>query len=373
MGQSVHYTQVKWGALMRLKNLLILITLCIAFSRLFAAIPSERDCLFRYSFTIKDIPSGTREIRIGIPYPAENFFQQVNDLSRENWPVHFASDKVYGNRILYYVISQPQGPTLSIERVYRIKRKEFVNKPLIAVKNITRSNGLPESKLRPYVAEDGFVLITDYVRRLASQITAGKTTDIEKARAIYDYLFKNLTYDKSIPGWGKGDIERICLLRSGNCTDFHSFFIALCRACGIPAKFVTGVLVSEKSKINQANYHCWAEFYTLTYGWVPVDISEAWKDKSKYEYFFGAVDANRVELSHGRGIKLEPFQKSGRLNYFVYPYVEIDGKAYENVETVFFYENISEGKRKEDKDEEEKTGNSGSSNFVFNCCAWLRS
>jgi hypothetical protein len=76
-----------------------------------------------------------------------------------------------------------------------------------------------------------------------------------------------------------------------------------------------------------------------------VDISEAWKDPSRREYFFGAYDANRVKFTAGRDIVLNPKQAGEPLNYFVYPYVEIDGKKYENVSNKFSFAEIAAGAR----------------------------
>ena len=84
-------------------------------------------------------------------------------------------------------------------------------------------------------------------------------------------------------------------------------------------------------------YHCWADFFEPEHGWVPVDISEAWKDQVKRHYFFGAHDDNRIEFSMGRDLKLNPAQDGEALNYFVYPYVEVDGKKYENVSPTFSF------------------------------------
>jgi len=74
---------------------------------------------------------------------------------------------------------------------------------------------------------------------------------------------------------------------------------------------------------------------------VPVDASEAAKNPAKREYFFGAHDENRVELSKGRDLLLDPKQQDERLNYFVYPYAEVDGKAYGNIEGVYSYSDDS--------------------------------
>jgi transglutaminase-like putative cysteine protease len=89
--------------------------------------------------------------------------------------------------------------------------------------------------------------------------------------------------------------------------------------------------------------HCWSEFYVDQAGWVPIDISEAWKHQEKHDYFFGAHDVNRVQFSMGRDLKLNPPQAGPPLNYFVYPYVEVDGKEYSKVSVDFSFHDVEAG------------------------------
>ena len=128
------------------------------------------------------------------------------------------------------------------------------------------------------------------IKELAVEVTGSKRGTIAKAKAAYDYLFTNMRYDKTGSGWGRGDAVWACDAKRGNCTDFHSPFIGILRADGIPARFDIGFPLPEnKDKGDIAGYHCWAEFYARKTGWIPVDISEAWKAKEKEDYFFGAV------------------------------------------------------------------------------------
>jgi transglutaminase-like putative cysteine protease len=179
------------------------------------------------------------------------------------------------------------------------------------------------------------------IRELAAEVTAGKESDIEKARAIYDYVVDSMSYDKSGTGWGRGDIYWACDMKRGNCTDFHALFTGLNRAVGIPAKFAIGLPVPEdRGQGEIGGYHCWAEFWLDGYGWVPVDTSEARKNPAKREYFFGAHDENRVELSEGRDLVLAPEQSGEPLNFFVYPYVEVDGEPWTKVSQTFTYRDL---------------------------------
>ena len=155
--------------------------------------------------------------------------------------------------------------------------------------------------------------------------TLGYTFD--PFNALYDHVLGRMRYDKSGTGWGNGDAIWACTAKRGNCTDFHSLFIGMMRAAGIPARFEIGFpLPTDQHDGVIPGYHCWAEFYVEPYDWIPVDASEAWKHLEKKDYFFGAHDDNRVQFTLGRDIRLDPPQHAGPLNYFIYPYAELDGK-----------------------------------------------
>ncbi len=150
------------------------------------------------------------------------------------------------------------------------------------------------------------------MRELAEQATAGLATDAAKARAIYDKVTAMMRYDKSGTGWGRGDALFACDAKRGNCTDFHALIIGMARSSGIPARFAIGLPLPARARLAETEikgYHCWAELYVSGRGWVPVDASEAVKDPSRREYFFGHHDENRLELSRGRNLILEPAQQ----------------------------------------------------------------
>ena len=152
---------------------------------------------------------------------------------------------------------------------------------------------------------------------------------IESGRFLYDLVEKYMSYDKTKPGFGQGDVLWACDSKTGNCTDFHSLFISLARNQNIPAFFEIGFpLPVERGQGKIGGYHCWAKCFAKNHGWVPVDISEADKHPDLREYYFGNLSENRVAFSKGRDIVLEPKQSGKPLNYFVYPHVEVDGKAW---------------------------------------------
>lgn len=296
--------------------------------------PTARQLEFDYDVHLEKIPQGTTDLNAWLPLMPENDYQIVEETVIEPEDGYaITSDKTYGNKILHYALKSPQTP-FHINVHYKVRRLEYSNQPQERqfITNRGRENLQEPNK---YLQPSRLATISPRVKELASKLTKGKTDTIEKARAIYDYVFQNVSYDKTIPGWGNGDTERVCDLKAGNCTDFHSLFISLSRASNIPAKFVMGVPLTEEREGQPKGYHCWAEFYDEQLGWVPVDISEAWKDKSKYQYFFGNLNPNRLEFTQGRDIVLEPSQQGEPLNYFLYPYIETDGKPFYDFKVSF--------------------------------------
>lgn len=304
--------------------------------------PPSRTFRFTYHFTVKDIPSGAKQIRVWAPVPQTDRHQTIRLLAiKAPVKTQIRRDPEYGNRIMYAEIANSTAGKAEITLEYEITRREYSRGDYAQLERTDQKPGLVPASMTRLIAPDSLIPTDGKIKELAIEVTGSQTGTVAKAKAAYDYLFTNMRYDKTGSGWGRGDAVWACDTKRGNCTDFHSPFIGMLRADGIPARFDIGFPLPEnKSKGEIPGYHCWAEFYAPKTGWVPLDISEAWKAKEKQDYFFGSVDANRVQFSTGRDITLSPKQDGPPLNYFVYPYVEVDGKPYEKLDKEFSFEEI---------------------------------
>jgi transglutaminase-like putative cysteine protease len=301
-----------------------------------AETPKTRSFDFTYKAKVTGLPEGVHKVDLWIPCPVSDDLQEVTVTGiTAPVPYEVQKDPRYGNSVLHLSLTDPRESEIPVEMTVRVRRRESLHHDLPA-KPVSKA-ARPAEAAR-WMKPDRLVPLDDRIKSLALQVTEGKKTDLEKARAIYDYVEKTMSYDKSGTGWGNGDIYWACDAKRGNCTDFHALFIGLNRAVGIPAKFEIGFPIpGDRGQGEIGGYHCWAEFYLNGYGWVPVDASEAWKHPEKRDYFFGALDENRVQFSIGRDLVLAPPQAGAPLNYFVYPYVEVDGKPFDKVAKTFSY------------------------------------
>lgn len=309
--------------------------------------PSARSFEFTYQVHFPATANPSGPVRLWIPLPQPDGYQDLSAL-RIDSPVRYSQghDPEYKDSFAEFKPTPQQAAagfdvTLHFTAT-RHEHKVSLNDP---AKNVSAASA-PHPLLHRYLEPDKLVPLDGTIAELAKEHTAGDTTQLEKARHIYEFVVSTMRYDKTGQGWGRGDAVWACTSKRGNCTDFHSLFIGMMRASGIPARFEIGFPLPEgKTEGDIPGYHCWAEFYLTGTGWVPIDASEAWKNPAKHDYFFGAHDVNRVFFTYGRDIHLSADQKGDPLNYFIYPYAEVNGQPVKDLQTHFSFRDVNAGQQ----------------------------
>jgi len=304
----------------------------------------QRHFIFQYSFTVKNVTPGQR-VRVWIPLAHTDPYQDVSVITQKgDIDLKNRHEQEYDNSMLYGEIAKATKPEYQFTVDYDVVRHEHVVLTDGKQAGEVRPVKAAQVELTRFLEPDRLVPVTGLPSQIAAEQTKGDKTPLEKAHAIYNYVFRTMRYDKSGTGWGHGDTLWACDSKRGNCTDFHSLFISMARSQKIPARFEIGFPIpTDKHNAEIPGYHCWSDFYLDSIGWVPVDISEAWKHPELHDYFFGAHDVNRVQFTVGRDLRLSPAQDGPPLNYFIYPYVEVDGKEYPNVSIAFAFRDADAG------------------------------
>ena len=281
-----------------------------ASSKLLGVIEGDDSFDFMYKATLPEIKGNAK---VWLPVPESDRFQTIS-IKKIDFPVEhkILTDQKYGNKVAYMELG-PEHSNQELKMIIEVQRKE-------------KGAYVDDADASEFLQPNRMVPENQEFNEKAEKIVSGKKGDLEKARAVYDHIIDKMRYMKYGEGWGKGDAVYACNALYGNCTDFHSYFIALARAIDIPARFAIGAGVpSERDEGGVDGYHCWAEFYAEGKWW-PVDISEADKYSSLSIYFFGHHPANRIQFSKGRDLEVTPGPASGPINFLAYPVLEIDGK-----------------------------------------------
>lgn len=301
----------------------------------FLSYAKERNVEVTIQFNL-NAPEDSKDVRLWIPYPVSDKNQSIEDVKVVG---NFSGSGVYREGMYGNMAIYAEWNNASKEKVFmytfKVKRKEVVKKEF-PKKELSFS----KEEFKDYLNATSFGPTTGKVKELGEKITKGKKTNIEKARAIYDWIVNHMYRDPNIKGCGFGDVEKLLMSNGGKCADIHSVFVALSRSIGVPAREIFGIRIPKGREGDMTKaQHCWAEFYLSGYGWVPVDpadVRKAMLEKNIrdvkevediIEYFFGAVDESRIAYQTGKDLILNPPQRDGKLNYFMYPYAEADGKA----------------------------------------------
>src|SRR5206468_11615096 len=159
---------------------------------------------FEFVYRVK-LPEIKGEARVWLPLARTDSFQTVTaeDVSI---PIRWEKvrDRDYGNDICV-LHQQPSDSGKTIELRYRVVRREKAAYP---------ANSEDAARfLRP----EKLVPVNETFKTLATNATAGKENDLERAKALYDHVIGRMRYDKSGTGWGRGDALYACDARTGNC------------------------------------------------------------------------------------------------------------------------------------------------------------
>ncbi len=144
------------------------------------------------------------------------------------------------------------------------------------------------AELATYLKPTELMPTDGIVRETALEITKRARTDVDKARAVYEWVVENTERNPKTRGCGIGDIKAMLETRAlnGKCADLNALFVGLVRAAGVPARDVYGIRVADSARgykslgkagdITRAQ-HCRAEFYAQGIGWIPVDPADVRK------------------------------------------------------------------------------------------------
>jgi transglutaminase-like putative cysteine protease len=311
--------------------------------------PLVRHVALTYAVEVPELPVGAKTLDLWIPVLTSNERQTVKlENESELSGGRFTTDKQFGNRIYYQRFEAPFGPAggtgaksaappIQVVLRYDVEVREATvpqAKSLVSTRQTTLG---PE--FAPYLSDVKMIPIRGRISELARSIKLPEGEPLRAGRAVYDYLIDTMVYNYKAPGAGVGNAVLACDSKTGDCTDYHSVFIGVCRWRGIPADHVFGLpILPEKSAGDIRYAHCWARFWVDGVGWVPIDASRADKYPQDREYYFGTLGSTWITLAHGRDVVLEPPQQGEPENMFHGPVAELDGRPFHGVKWLGHYQ-----------------------------------
>ena len=309
------------------------------------ALPEWRT--FEITTTIEVLkPSGTTRVwvpaALGVDTPFQRTLDERFDAGTGSANLVRRADDSLG----IIMATFPAGVKPALTATSRVATRDYAVDLTSQPKPVVNPDDL-EHFLRPtkLLPTDGIV------RATAQQITAGARTDVEKARAIYEWIVVNTVRNPKTKGCGLGDIRFMLETNdlSGKCADLNALFVGLARSAGLPARDVYGIRVAgsalgykslgtSSERVTKAQ-HCRAEVYLGAYGWVPVDpadvrkvmleeppgnrpLDDAMVARARAR-LFGSWEMNWIAYNFAHDVAL-PGSSGDPIGFLMYPQAETD-------------------------------------------------
>ncbi len=287
-------------------------------------------------------------VQAWVPLPSVNEAEWFRSL-KNDWRTNAKSAEVkrdaqYGAQFLHVAWDAGEKAPM-VEVTSRIQTQDRA----IALEASRDAPALSAAERALYLAPTALIPTDGIVKDTALKITAGAKSELDKARAIYEWIVDNTFRDAKVRGCGIGDIA--AMLKTGNlggkCADLNALFVGLARASGLPARDVYGLRVAASKfgyrslgantdNVTRAQ-HCRAEVHISGLGWVPVDPADVRKVVleeppgnlaiteprvvAARNTLFGAWEGNWLAYNFAHDIAL-PGAKGPQLEFLMYPQAE---------------------------------------------------
>jgi len=293
-----------------------------------------------------------------VPVPAVNeagwFHSYGSTWTSNAAKVGLWRDPAYGVELVHAVWAEGEAaPVLEVTSSFAARDRAVD----LSVPTGAPALGAAERKL--YTAATQLIPTDGIVRETAAQIVKGHASDLDKARAIYDWIVENTFRDPKTRGCGIGDVSAMLKLGNlgGKCADVNALYVGLARAVGLPARDIYGLRVAPSrfgykslgagSAVVTKAQHCRAEVHLAGFGWVPVDPADVRKVAleeppgnlamtdakvtAARKALFGSWETNWLAYNMGHDVAL-PGAKEPPIGFLMYPQAEVAGRLIDSLD-----------------------------------------
>jgi hypothetical protein len=219
-------------------------------------------------------PGRVKTLDIYLPLPEDRDNQKLlAPIEFDGRPAEVIEDK-WGQKIAHFGYKELASYGL-VRAGWKVKAKIYAAEYFVYPDRVGTIDDIPQEVKDKFLVDGEKYLINDpYIREVAAKIAGGEKNPYWVARRVLEYLCDNLSYNlKPIGGWNPAPV--VLKRGTGSCSEYSYCMIALCRALGVPVRYVGAVSLRGDDAWVDEVFHRWVEVYLPPYGWVPFDANKA--------------------------------------------------------------------------------------------------
>ena len=253
----------------------------------------------------------TLDVHLAIPVNRENqditseikFVPQYANLATDNWGLqtaHYAFEDIL------------QGEGRNIEMITEVTTYDV--RYFVFPDKVGTVNDVP-ADIRSLYLQDNEKYQIDHplIKETVKKVIGYEKNAYQIARKLFNYLIDNMYYEMA-GGWNTAPtvLER----GNGSCSEYSFVYISMCRAAGLPARYVGAVVIRGDNTCMDDVFHRWVEVYLPGYGWIPVDPSGGDQDWPHRQADYIGFVANRYLITTQSGGGSETMEWTYNSNQF---------------------------------------------------------
>lgn len=234
-------------------------------------ISNEKKSKVTYTYTINNFgPGNVNSIDVHFAIPANRANQIINGpITYSPKYTDIVTDQWGQKTTRFHFEKMKSGESKEIQMVSNITTYDV--RYFIYPNKVGALSTIPDSIKKLFLANNEKYQYDDTIITNALKKAIGtENNPYWIARNIYNYIHKHMYYEM-VGGWNTA--PTVLSRGNGSCSEYSFLYISMCRAAGIPARYV-GAVVERGEEASMDNvFHRWVEVYLPGYGWIPVDPS----------------------------------------------------------------------------------------------------
>ncbi len=222
----------------------------------------------------------TLNVHIAVPENRDNQ-TLIKETEYNIKPSKFVTDKWGQKTALFQFKNIKPGEKISIKATTLFESYDV--RYFLYPENMGKLSEIPNDIKAKYLQDDEkYQINSEVIQNTVKKVVGNEKNPYWIMRKLQQYLIGHLHYLMD----GAWDMAPTVITNGhGSCSEYSFVFISLCRAAGLPARYVGSTWIKRDLASMDEVYHRWVEVYLPNYGWIPIDPTHSDRELPRDQAF----------------------------------------------------------------------------------------